>query len=117
MIKLGHIELFVRDAQASKVFYRDLLGFEVTVEQSPGLVWLESGGVEILLREGAGIEIPEKYEDTAAGLVLYTLDLEKTRDMLKARGLIFNGTVDSEKCLTFTDPDGHWFQLVNPEDH
>ena len=37
MIKLGHIELFVRDVQVSKAFYRDLLGFSVTVEQAPGL--------------------------------------------------------------------------------
>ena len=117
MIKLGHIELFVRDVQVSKAFYRDVLGFAVTVEPSPYLVWLENNGLEILLREGGAGEMLSRYEDARSGLVLYTEDLDRTRDMLMARGLIFKGTVDSDKCLTFTDPDGHWFQLVDPEDH
>jgi hypothetical protein len=48
---------------------------------------------------------------------MYTNDLEETVDAFKKKGLEFKGTDGSEKCLTFTDPDGHWFQLVNPEDH
>ena len=36
---------------------------------------------------------------------------------LSQRGLAFQGNDGSNECLTFTDPDGHWFQLVNPEVH
>jgi catechol 2,3-dioxygenase-like lactoylglutathione lyase family enzyme len=112
-MKIGHFELFVRDPQAAKVFYRDVLDFEVTVEQDPGLVWLEKDGLEILLRTGTP-SFASRYEDAPGGIVLYTEDLENARTALEARGLNFKGTVDTEKCLTFTDPDGHWFQLVNP---
>jgi hypothetical protein len=49
--------------------------------------------------------------------VFYTDDVDKTAAELRARGLVFRGE-DGPGCLTFTDPDGHWFQLVNPrEDH
>ena len=97
-------------------FYRDVLSFAVTVEQG-GLVWLEKDGLEILLRPGSPGEDPARYEAARSGLVFYTTDLEGTAAELQARGLVFRGTVDSEKCLTFSDPDGNWFQLVNPEDH
>lgn len=117
MIKVGHLEFYVRNPQRSKVFYRDVLGFEITVEIDPGLVWLEKDGLEILLRRGAGPAAVPRYEDAPAGTVLYTGNLERARAELEARGLEFKGTVDSEKCLTFTDPDGHWFQLVDPGDH
>lgn len=49
-IRFGHIELFVASPQESKRFYRDVLGFEVTVEQGEDFIWLKSGEVEILLR-------------------------------------------------------------------
>jgi catechol 2,3-dioxygenase-like lactoylglutathione lyase family enzyme len=117
MLSLGHIELFVRDPQTSRDFYRDVLGFEVTVEQGPGAVWIKKDRLEILLRTGPGAPGAEKYEQAPAGLVLYTDDLAPMRLALEAKGLAFKGTVDTEKCLTFTDPDGHWFQLVNPADH
>ena len=42
-------------------------------------------------------------------------DLEKSRNELISRGLIFRGTDGSDECLTFTDPDGNWFQLTDPD--
>jgi len=116
-MQIGHLELFVRDVAASRDFYRDVLGFTVTVAQGPELVWLAMGGFEILLRGGPGAEAAGRYEDAPFGIVLYTDDLAETRQRLIERGLLFRGTVDTEKCLVFTDPDGHWFQLVDPEDH
>ena len=36
---------------------------------------------------------------------------------LEEKGLRFRGNDGSHKCPTFTDPDGNWFQLVDPSDH
>ena len=41
----------------------------------------------------------------------------KTARMRAQRGLQFQGSNGDDGCLTSTDPDGHWFQLVKPEDH
>ena len=112
-MKIGHIELFVKDASASKDFYESVLGFEVVAVQSPDQVWVRCGELEILLRKGNPTN-SNRYETSNNGIVLYTDDLERTSQVLTQHGLTFKGTVDTDKCLTFTDLDGHWFQLVNP---
>lgn len=113
----GHIELFVADPQRSRDFYRDALGFTVEAEQSERIIWMKKDHVEILLRPAAEIDAFPRYESAPFGFVLYTDDLAATSAELERRGIAFRGTVDSDKCLTFTDPDGHWFQLVDPNDH
>lgn len=113
----GHIEIFAADPLRSMQFYKDILGFELTLVQDNHLVWLKKGDLEILLRPGSPAQAAARYEEAAFGFVLYTDDLDSAVQELQSRGLEFKGTVDSEKCLTFTDPDGNWFQLVNPNDH
>lgn len=113
-MRLGHIELFVSNPQHSKDFYLNTLGFELVAEQGENFIWLKCGQVEILLRRGDNGTSPATYQQSPAGLVLYTENLQQTAADLSARGLQFKGTDGSDGCLTFTDPDGHWFQLVNP---
>ena len=113
-MKLGHIELFVENPIQSKDFYVDVLGFDLVTVQENQFVWVKSGEVEILLRPGRSTIPTESYQSTDTGIVLYTDDVTATADKLRQHGLIFKGTDGSDSCLTFTDPDGHWFQLVNP---
>jgi|GEM_PF-640871 len=116
-LQLGHIELFVADTQISKDFYISVLGFDFVTEQADGqFVWLKSGGIELLLRaKNGGQDRVEGYSKSAVGLVLYTDDLAACQADLVARGLVFRGNDGSPNCPTFCDPDGHWWQLVNPE--
>ena len=116
-MRFGHFEILAGDVKQSVAFYTEILGFEITTEQGPDLVWLQKGEVEILIRPGEAGETAPKYEQARTGFVLYTDDVFKKKAELESRGLEFKGTVDTEKCFTFTDPDGNWFQLVNPEDH
>jgi catechol 2,3-dioxygenase-like lactoylglutathione lyase family enzyme len=114
---LGHIELFVRDPLQSRNFYCDILGFEVVAIQEEKFVWLRSGQLEILLRPGsAGAAAPE-YWNAPAGIVLYSDDLDRDALRLLKQGIEFRGNDGSDRCLTFTDLDDHWFQLVDPNDH
>jgi catechol 2,3-dioxygenase-like lactoylglutathione lyase family enzyme len=116
-MKFGHIEILVTDPPKSKHFYQEVLGFELTVDQGGGLYWLQKGPIEILLRPGNPPENVDRYENAPAGIVFYTDNLKTTMQELQQRGLVFRGTVDSDKCYTFTDLDGNWFQLVDPNDH
>jgi len=116
-MRLGHIELFVRDPKKSLEFYRDVLGMEVIAIQGEQFIWLRGGAIELLLRPGSGAAEAGSYAAASTGLVLYTDDLKTTAEALRRRGLVFRGTDGSEHCLTFTDPDGHWYQLVNPDGH
>ena len=56
----------------------------------------------------------QAYKKTSFGLFLYTNDLKKSEEELKQKGIEFVGFDQSQSCLTFKDPDGHWWQLVNP---
>ena len=116
-MELGHIEVFVADLDQARLFYCDVLGFELVTIQNKKHIWLKKGQQEFLLRPGRPHIPASRYEDAPMGIVLYTSDLENTRKDLEAKGVQIKGTIDSSKCYTFTDPDGNWFQLVNPNDH
>ena len=116
-MKFGHIEILTTDTQRSKQFYCDVLGFELEVIQNGQNIWLKKGDLEILIRPGLPSQSASRYEEAPTGFVLYTDNVQQTLDELISRGLQVRGTVDSDKCYTFTDPDGNWFQLVDPHDH
>ncbi|MAU00320.1 MAG: hypothetical protein CL608_24530 [Anaerolineaceae bacterium] len=117
-MQIGHIELFVTDTAQARQFYEDVLGLEVTAVQGNGqFIWLKLADTEILLRPGLESPFISAYDQATAGLVLYTDNIDQTARTLARRGLKFQVNDGDDDCLTFTDPDGHWFQLVNPEDH
>lgn len=113
---VGHLEVFVPDPSRAKDFYKNVLGFEIGDVQHEGkVVWLTKGDFTILLRPGTPASAAT-YQEAAIAVVLYCEDLDKEAAELKNRGLVFKGTDGSDRCLTFTDPFGNWFQLVNPEE-
>lgn len=114
MLKFGHTEIFVSDPLKAKEFYEKILGLELVEVQHEKFIWLKSGENLFLLRPGKNYLQVNEYKQSNTGLVLYTDDLNKTKKDLISRGLEFKGTDGSDECLTFTDPDGNWFQLVNP---
>ena len=86
-LKLGHIELFVKDPSRSKQFYRDVLLFDVTDEQGENHIWLRSGGIEILLRRARQAPTAQTYQDATVALVMYTDDLPATLARFKKHGV------------------------------
>ncbi len=118
-MKLGHIEIFATDVEKSLEFYRDILGFEVVAIQGENFAWLKAGEMEFLIRPRQNTlpESGERYQHTPIGLCLYTDDLKGKMEALKSNGLEFRGDDGSPDCPTFRDPDGNWFQLVDPGEH
>jgi catechol 2,3-dioxygenase-like lactoylglutathione lyase family enzyme len=116
-LQLGHLEYFVSDPLISKDFYLNILGFNLIEIQNGKFVWMNKDNITILLRPGKPEIAPENYQSANTALVLYTDDLEKCAEEMKSKGLEFKGTDGSSRCLTFTDLDGNWFQLVNPKEH
>lgn len=114
-MKIGHLEIFVAHPLKSRDFYVNVLGFEEVAVQGP-YIWVKLGETEILLRPGKNPSPSSSYQNAASAVTLYCDDLAKNIKKLESRGLEFKGTDGSNKCPTFTDPDGNWFQLVNPDD-
>jgi predicted enzyme related to lactoylglutathione lyase len=109
----GHLEIFVEDPAKLKSFYTDALGFEVVADQGRN-IWFRSGSTEILLRGGA-----KKREAPAMpfDIVLYTDDLEGEAERLRKTGAELSCRVGEPDCYYFQDPEGNWFQLVDPREH
>lgn len=115
-MRFGHLELFVAEPQRAQEFYTQVLGFELVAVQGSDFVWVKTGEVEILLRRGKGQPTAENYQSAANAIVLYTDDLDRAAQALRERGLNFKGIDGSDRSLTFTDLDGNWFQLANPNE-
>ena len=116
-LKPGHIELFVRNPMDAKDFYSQGLGFQIEEIQQESFVWMNLDKLTVLLRPGRSADTPATYQQAPNGIVLYTDDLPAARQKLEENGVEFKGTDGSDQCLTFSDPDGNWFQLVNPNQH
>ena len=81
-------------------FYCDTLGFKLVANQGDTYIWVESNGVEILLRPPADYPLP--------CVVMYSDKPELESVESERRGA----------CLHFEDPTGNSMQVVDPEaDH
>jgi catechol 2,3-dioxygenase-like lactoylglutathione lyase family enzyme len=110
-MRFGHLELFVSDTVNAARFYSEFLGFEVTVRQPGGFVWLKSGDAELLLRPGVPLGRSRKYDHSGSTLVIYVEALREVLARLADAGHVPLAE-DSPGCPVLQDPDGHWIQLV-----
>lgn len=107
-MRIGHIELPVSDPLLSARFYIDALGFESVVEDER-VSWLQLEGLELQFRRGS----PRSVDDdvNAVNLVLYSDDVDRDLHRLNEAGVVI---AERANCHHFQDPDGHWWQLVDP---
>lgn len=116
--ELGHVSLFVRDLEASRRFYRDVLGLAETGLGKGGRIAFFSAGrhhhdlsCEVARVEGAG-----RAPTGAPGLyhVAFAVgesldDLAAARRWVEQHGLIPFGETD--RSFSVRDPDGHEIEL------
>ena len=116
--ELGHVSLFVADLDASRRFYRDLLGLAETGTGKGGRIAFFSAGVhhhdvscEVKRADGPGPQpkgVPGLYH--IAFDVGRSLDeLAAARRFLESHGLTAFGETASSFCIR--DPDGHEIEL------
>jgi catechol 2,3-dioxygenase len=116
--ELGHVSLFVRDLDATRRFYRDLLGLSETGTAKEGRIVFFSAGVhhhdlscELARAAGPGPQpkgVPGLYHiafDVGASLA----ELAQARRTVEAAGLTAFGETPASFCVR--DPDGHEIEL------
>lgn len=115
---LGHVSLFVRDLDAARGFYRDVLGLAETGTGKAGRIVFFSAGLqhhdlscEIARAPGPGPQpkgVPGLYH--IAFIVGQSPDdLTAARRAVESHGLIPFGEYDRGFCVR--DPDGHEIEL------
>lgn len=108
---IDHIVLHVSDVQRSRAFYTERLGMTV-YRENDSQVFLHAGAQGVaLFKRRAG--------EAAAGGDLNHLALNVaggTYDSLKAEledhGVAVSGRPGDDRCIYFSDPDGHRLQLI-----
>ena len=111
---LGHVSLFVRDLDATRAFYRDILGLAETGTAKDGRIVFFSAGArhhdlscEIARAPGPGAQpkgVPGLYH-----IAFEVDDLAAARAHVIAQGLTPFGEYAQGFCVR--DPDGHEVEL------
>jgi catechol 2,3-dioxygenase len=116
--ELGHVSLFVRDLEATRRFYRDVLGLAETGTGKNGRIVFFSAGVHHhdVSCELARVEGPGEQPKGAPGLYHIAFDVGAGQDDLAAarRVAASHGlTPFGETATSFSvrDPDGHQIEL------
>ena len=116
--KISVVSIPVKDQQASKSFYTNMLGCKV-IEEVP---FRSNGDTKLWLQlQLPGVEttlslvnwIPQMTPGSLQGVVLTTDDIAKTHTELKKRGLVISD-IDHQPYgseATFSDPDGNGWIL------
>ena len=109
---IDHLVLHVSDVVRARKFYTEVLGMTVHRE-SDRQVFLHAGqqGVALFKKQG---EMPLKTGNDLNHLALNVA--AGTYEVLKAdlekHGVVVSGRPGEDRCIYFSDPDGHRLQLM-----
>ncbi len=109
---IDHIVLHVADVARSKKFYEGLLGM-APYRENATQVFLHAGaqGVALFKRAPgmpatAGGDLNHLAINVAGGTY------ESLKAELEAHGIAVSGRPGDDRCIYFSDPDGHRLQLI-----
>lgn len=118
---VGHLEVLAADLAAAERFYVEGLGFAVTDRQGPpggppSALWLAAGPLAVLLRRGRPGPRATSHAEAGLAPVIYTDDVPALLARLSRLGVAPVGD-DGPGCPLVRDPDGTWWQVVDPRAH
>jgi len=118
---LRHLALNVRELDAMKRFYVDLLGFAVEWEPDPDNIYLSSG-IDNLALHRAPVQSAQN-DDAASPLdhlgliVRHAEDVDRWAAFLESRGVTIDAKPkthrDGARSCYFRDPDGNRVQIIH----
>jgi catechol 2,3-dioxygenase-like lactoylglutathione lyase family enzyme len=113
--KIGVVMLGVSDIAASKAFYCDTLGLELSGEHG-GFCFLQAGGVTLALSKELG---PPGAGRSGVEVVFSVEHVREAYDALQTKGVEFRieprAVAGPMWATDFRDPDGHILSIFGPE--
>jgi len=109
---IDHLVLHVSDVSRAKKFYTDILGMTV-YRENDRQVFLHAGqqGVALFKKQGespltTGNDLNHLALNVASGTY------EALKADLQKHGVAVSGRSGDDRCIYFSDPDGHRLQLM-----
>ena len=119
-----YVRYVVHDAEAASAFYRDVLGFSVVMNPSPGFSLLERGGLRLMLNAsgggGAGQPMPDGETPEPGGWNRFQIrvdDLDVEIDRIRRLGGAFRNEIVQGmggRQILLSDPAGNLIELFEP---
>jgi catechol 2,3-dioxygenase len=119
--RIGHVHLKVADLERALVFWRDVLGFEVTQRYGPGAVFLSAGGyhhhIALNTWESRGGAPPPPGTTGLYHVAILFSNRAALAEALRrvfAAGISLDGASDHgvSEALYLRDPDGNGVELA-----
>ena len=114
---LRHLALNVRELDAMKRFYVDMLGFEVEWEPDSDNVYLSSGRDNLALHRRTGGAPVASPLDHFGVIVKTADDVDRWAAFLESRGVTLDAKPkthrDGARSCYFSDPDGNKVQIIH----
>lgn len=116
---LRHLALNVRELDAMKRFYTDLLGFAVEWQPDADNIYLCSGADNLALHRAASGAAPDSPSplDHFGLIVRAADDVDRWAAYLESRGVVLDAKPrthrDGARSIYFRDPDGNRLQIIH----
>ena len=112
---IDHLVLHVSDVARARKFYTDVLGMTV-YRENDHQVFLHAGqqGVALFQKTGGALLTGNDLNHLALNVASGTYDSLKTD--LEKHGVAVSGRPGDDRCIYFSDPDGHRLQLMVRDD-
>ena len=117
-MRVHHIAIQVPDLERAARFYGDVIGL-AEVRRQPHSIWLDAGGVVLMLEKCAGSGLAPPWKSDVPGLHLLALAIEPARrEEWRARLTAAGLTIEAETRFTIyaRDPFGNRFGLSHYPD-
>ena len=115
-VGIDHVVLNVRNVEASKAFYMDVLGFTFRGEhdssRSP-MAFLAAGSQGLDLAEVPEGDLHGGVEMNHMALRVAEGEREEIVAQLAELGIVVEGRPSDPRTMYFSDPDGHRIQLLS----
>jgi catechol 2,3-dioxygenase-like lactoylglutathione lyase family enzyme len=112
------ISVPVSDPQRAKVFYRDVLGFELVREQpmGPEMTWIQLAPIGQSVTIALVTWFEQMKPGGLQGVMVNTEDIDAEHALLKSRGLEIDDIKQEPwgRYAMFSDPDGNGWILRQP---
>ena len=109
---IDHIVLHVADVQRSKRFYTELLGM-TPYRENEAQLFLHAGTQGVaLFKRNAGMPATAGGDLNHLALSVAGGTYETLKAELEAHGVAVSGRPGDDRCIYFSDPDGHRLQLM-----